>query len=80
MGKKLSRLNQNLARKVAARNEYNRTISETEKAYAKIVKNAQTLVNVNVRSHHLRSFVHVFSFTGTKNVNRDVKTRKLDTA
>lgn len=66
LGEKLSRLNENLAQKVAARNDYDRTLGETEKIYAKIVESSQTLVNVNVRSHHLRSFVRSFSFTGTK--------------
>ena len=33
---RLSRLNDNLARKIASRNEYDKTIQETEGAYAKV--------------------------------------------
>ena len=33
---RLARLNDNLARKIASRNEYDKTIQETEGAYAKV--------------------------------------------
>ena len=43
---RLSRLNDNLARKIASRNEYDKTIQETEAAYAKIMESSQTLLTV----------------------------------
>ena len=43
---RLSRLNDNLARKIASRNEYDNTIQETEAAYAKIMESSQTLLHV----------------------------------
>jgi len=43
---RLSRLNDNLARKIASRNEYDKTIQETEAAYAKIMESSQTLLHV----------------------------------
>ena len=42
----LSRINEQLARKVQARNEYDRTIQETEGAYMKILESSQTLLQV----------------------------------
>lgn len=33
---KLARVNENLARKIASRNEFDRTIAETEAAYLKV--------------------------------------------
>ena len=42
----LARLNDNLARKIASRNEYDKTIQETEAAYAKIMESSQTLLHV----------------------------------
>jgi Sjoegren syndrome nuclear autoantigen 1 len=32
----LARINDNLARKISSRNEYDKTIQETESAYAKV--------------------------------------------
>lgn len=43
---RLSTINENLARKVQARNEYDRTIQETEGAYMKILESSQTLLQV----------------------------------
>ncbi len=43
---KLARINENLAKKVTARTEFDRTISETEAAYMKILESSQTLLNV----------------------------------
>ena len=43
---KLARINENLAKKITARTEFDRTISETEAAYMKILESSQTLLNV----------------------------------
>ena len=43
---RLSKLNESLARKVQARNEYDKTIQETEAAYMKILESSQTLLHV----------------------------------
>mmetsp|Transcript_5183 Transcript_5183/g.6534 ORF Transcript_5183/g.6534 Transcript_5183/m.6534 type:complete len:112 (+) Transcript_5183:316-651(+) len=43
---RLSKLNENLSRRVQARNEYDRTIQETEAAYMKILESSQTLLHV----------------------------------
>ncbi|KAJ6652006.1 hypothetical protein lerEdw1_015831 [Lerista edwardsae] len=43
---KLARVNENLARKMASRNEFDRTIAETEAAYMKILESSQTLLTV----------------------------------
>jgi sjoegren syndrome nuclear autoantigen 1 len=43
---RLSHINENLSRKVSARNEYDRTIQETEGAYMKILESSQTLLQV----------------------------------
>mmetsp|Transcript_11839 Transcript_11839/g.35001 ORF Transcript_11839/g.35001 Transcript_11839/m.35001 type:complete len:112 (+) Transcript_11839:59-394(+) len=43
---RLARINDNLARKIASRNEYDKTIQETEAAYAKIMESSQTLLHV----------------------------------
>lgn len=43
---RLSKINENLSRKVQARNEYDRTIQETEGAYMKILESSQTLLQV----------------------------------
>ncbi|KAM8933629.1 microtubule nucleation factor SSNA1 [Pelodytes ibericus] len=43
---KLSRVNENLARKMASRNEFDKTIAETQAAYMKILESSQTLLNV----------------------------------
>ena len=43
---RLSRINENLSRRVQARNEYDRTIQETEAAYMKILESSQTLLHV----------------------------------
>ena len=43
---RLARINDNLARKISSRNEYDKTIQETEAAYAKIMESSQTLLHV----------------------------------
>ncbi|CAM9092607.1 unnamed protein product [Ectocarpus sp. 8 AP-2014] len=43
---RLSKINESLARKVQARNEYDRTVQETEAAYMKILESSQTLLHV----------------------------------
>lgn len=43
---RLSVINSTLAKKVQARNEYDRTIQETEGAYMKILESSQTLLQV----------------------------------
>lgn len=43
---RLSKINEGLARKTQARNEYDRTIQETEGAYMKILESSQTLLQV----------------------------------
>ena len=43
---RLARINDNLARKVSSRNEYDKTIQETEAAYSKIMESSQTLLHV----------------------------------
>ncbi|XP_054015172.1 microtubule nucleation factor SSNA1-like [Hylaeus anthracinus] len=43
---KLTRLNDSLTRKIAVRNEYDRTISDTETAYIKILESSQLLLNM----------------------------------
>ncbi|UJR22216.1 hypothetical protein I4U23_025280 [Adineta vaga] len=55
---KLAKINENLAKKITARTEFDRTISETEAAYMKILESSQTLLNVLKReSHSLRTKV-----------------------
>ena len=44
--KRLSHLNDSIARKVASRSEYDKTIAETEAAYLKILESSQTLLTV----------------------------------
>jgi sjoegren syndrome nuclear autoantigen 1 len=43
---RLSIINESLARKLQARNEYDKTIQETEAAYMKILESSQTLLQV----------------------------------
>jgi len=43
---RLARINDNLARKITSRNEYDKTITETEAAYSKIMESSQTLLHV----------------------------------
>ncbi|CAF2637414.1 unnamed protein product [Rotaria sp. Silwood2] len=55
---KLVKINESLAKKITARTEFDRTISETEAAYMKILESSQTLLNVLKReSHSLRTKV-----------------------
>ena len=43
---RLSRINDSLSRNIATRNEYDRTIQETEAAYNKILEGSETLLQV----------------------------------
>jgi len=43
---RLSLINESLAKKLQARNEYDKTIQETEAAYMKILESSQTLLQV----------------------------------
>ena len=47
---KLAKVNESLAKKITARTEFDRTISETEAAYMKILESSQTLLNVRSSS------------------------------
>nr|CAB3266605.1 Sjoegren syndrome nuclear autoantigen 1 homolog [Phallusia mammillata] len=42
---RLAKVNESLAKKMAARNEFDKTIAETEAAYMKILETSQTLLN-----------------------------------
>eukprot|EP00891_Asterochloris_glomerata_P008097 jgi/Astpho2/8097/fgenesh1_pm.00120_%23_15_t len=44
--KRLSHINDSLARKIATRTEYEKVIQETESAYVKILESSQTLLTV----------------------------------
>uniref|UniRef100_UPI00398E6422 microtubule nucleation factor SSNA1 n=1 Tax=Pristiophorus japonicus TaxID=55135 RepID=UPI00398E6422 len=54
---KLAKVNESLARKMATRNEFDRTIAETEAAYMKILESSQTLLTILKREagtlHHV---------------------------
>ena len=43
---RLSRLNESLVRKVQARNEYDKTIVESEQAFSKILESSQSLLQI----------------------------------
>jgi Sjoegren syndrome nuclear autoantigen 1 len=43
---RLTKLNESLARKISMRNDFDRTIGETEGAYNKILESSQSLVHV----------------------------------
>ena len=43
---RLAKINEDLGRKMQARNEFDQTIQETEAAYMKILESSQTLLNV----------------------------------
>jgi len=43
---RLARINESLAKKIQVRNNYDRTIAETEHAYSKILESSQTLLTV----------------------------------
>ena len=46
MTKRLGEINEELAKNMQTRNEYDRTIQETEAAYMKILESSQTLLQV----------------------------------
>ncbi|XP_065827593.1 microtubule nucleation factor SSNA1-like [Oscarella lobularis] len=43
---RLARINESLSKRLALRNDYDKTISETEAAYMKILESSQTLLHV----------------------------------
>ncbi|KAL5012555.1 hypothetical protein ScPMuIL_011106 [Solemya velum] len=43
---RLSKVNESLSKKMASRNEFDKTIAETESAYMKILESSQTLLSV----------------------------------
>ncbi|XP_031830407.1 microtubule nucleation factor SSNA1 [Nomia melanderi] len=43
---KLTRLNDSLSKRIAVRNEYDKTIADTETAYIKILESSQLLLNM----------------------------------
>ncbi|KAJ9457945.1 Sjoegren syndrome nuclear autoantigen 1 [Diplonema papillatum] len=46
LNERLARLDEGLAKKYAARQEYDRTIAETENAFSKIIDSSRTLLHV----------------------------------
>ncbi|XP_077987076.1 microtubule nucleation factor SSNA1-like isoform X1 [Glandiceps talaboti] len=46
LSERLAKVNESVAKKIAARNEYDKTIAETEAAYMKILESSQTLLHV----------------------------------
>ncbi|XP_018048871.1 PREDICTED: Sjoegren syndrome nuclear autoantigen 1 homolog isoform X1 [Atta colombica] len=46
MSCKLTQLNDSLAKRITVRNEYDRTIADTEAAYVKILESSQLLLNM----------------------------------
>ncbi|XP_063683943.1 microtubule nucleation factor SSNA1-like [Bolinopsis microptera] len=46
LSERLAKVNESLAKKITARNEYDKTISETENAYMKILESSQSLLQV----------------------------------
>ncbi|KAM8803699.1 microtubule nucleation factor SSNA1 [Rhynchonycteris naso] len=46
LSEKLARVDENLGRKIASREEFDQTIAETEAAYLKILESSQTLLSV----------------------------------
>ncbi|XP_048368061.1 Sjoegren syndrome nuclear autoantigen 1 [Sphaerodactylus townsendi] len=63
---KLARINENLARKMASRNEFDKTIAETEAAYMKILESSQTLLNVLKKEAGSLTKATDMKSTGTK--------------
>ena len=49
---RLAKVNESLSKKMASRNEFDKTIAETESAYMKILESSQTLLNVLKRESH----------------------------
>ena len=46
LAERLDTLNQDLAKKIHTRNEYDKTINETQSAFNKILESSQTLAHV----------------------------------
>uniref|UniRef100_A0A3B4TEF4 Sjogren syndrome nuclear autoantigen 1 n=1 Tax=Seriola dumerili TaxID=41447 RepID=A0A3B4TEF4_SERDU len=52
LSEKLSRVNESLAQRLAARATFDRTIAETEAAYTKILESSQSLLSVLKQERH----------------------------
>jgi Sjoegren syndrome nuclear autoantigen 1 len=70
LNSQLSRVNESLAQKAAARNEYDITIGETEAAYMKILESSQTLLHVLKRE--TVSLVKKKTSSGSLNSSQDL--------
>ncbi len=63
LSEKLAKINESLAKKISARNEFDKTIAETEAAYMKILESSQTLLNVLKReSNTLKTESHELKY------------------
>lgn len=51
LAEKLAKINESLAKKIATRNDYDKTISETEAAYVKV---DVTILSIGARNHVCR--------------------------
>eukprot|EP01063_Lacrimia_lanifica_P034186 TRINITY_DN626_c0_g2_i1.p2 TRINITY_DN626_c0_g2~~TRINITY_DN626_c0_g2_i1.p2 ORF type:complete len:127 (+),score=57.77 TRINITY_DN626_c0_g2_i1:64-444(+) len=58
LNERLARIDEGLARKYAARQEYDKTIAETENAFSKIVDSSRTLLHVLKRESNSLSNKH----------------------
>merc|ERR1712167_427279 len=63
---RLLKINESLARRVQARNEYDKTIQETEAAYMKILESSQTLLHVLKRESRHTDQVQAVLQLGTR--------------
>ncbi|KAJ9457938.1 13 kDa deflagellation-inducible protein [Diplonema papillatum] len=59
LNERLARVDEGLARKYAARQEYDKTIAETENAFSKIIDSSRTLLHVLKRESTALSKKHV---------------------
>eukprot|EP01060_Flectonema_neradi_P000633 TRINITY_DN1039_c0_g1_i1.p1 TRINITY_DN1039_c0_g1~~TRINITY_DN1039_c0_g1_i1.p1 ORF type:complete len:114 (+),score=24.44 TRINITY_DN1039_c0_g1_i1:65-406(+) len=59
LNERLARVDEGLARKYAARQEYDKTIAETENAFSKIIDSSRTLLHVLKRESTTLSKKHV---------------------
>jgi Sjoegren syndrome nuclear autoantigen 1 len=75
---KLARINENLAKKITARTEFDRTISETESAYMKILESSQTLLSVILTFFHSNSISFICFFKVLKRESHSLRTKVDD--
>eukprot|EP00754_Rhynchopus_humris_P004724 Rhum_TRINITY_DN12379_c0_g1::Rhum_TRINITY_DN12379_c0_g1_i1::g.51368::m.51368/K16780/SSNA1; sjoegren syndrome nuclear autoantigen 1 len=59
LNERLARVDEGLARKYAARQEYDKTIAETENAFSKIIDSSRTLLHVLKRESTTLNKKHV---------------------